>query len=553
MRFLGIGKDNDLGSLYLRLMQAGHAVKVHIENPESFQTLGGLVDRVEDWRDELEWVRSAGRDGVVLFEAIGYGALADELRRDGFQVIGSSAFGDRLEDDRAFGQSIMREAGLQVTESRAFEDFDDGIAFVRSRPGRYVLKLSGSDYASSHTFPSELPDGRDMIAMLGWHRDHWGAERPSFILMDHLTGVEVGIGGYFNGQRVLRPACLDWEHKRFFTGDLGELTGEMGTLVTYRGEKALFAATLAKLEPRLRAAGHVGYVNVNTIANDDGVFPLEFTCRFGYPGYAIFEPLQAAGWDDLFRRMLDPASCDFPTRDGWLRRCGRHRSTLSLSHEPGRDRAQDADPVSGGADRGGLAQPSSMRGGAGRRPAVSRRRRLCDGGHWRRCRGDLGSDQSLHPVGRRDPNLRDRTDIGDRFWLPTRPRFAGSGCSTPTSAPSPDQRRAFVRAPAGSLCNAGRLAGDLETLAPTNPSATIGQELAAMAEGGQRRAHSGSPLDLGASTQRRPAIPSRRHERASSRRSPAEESQTWPRVSSVATAKRRSRRRRSRRHLLPHR
>ena len=135
--------------------------------------------------------------------------------------------------------------------------------------------------------------------------------------MEFVEGIEMGVGAYFNGEDFLEPACLDWEHKRFFPGDLGELTGEMGTVVTYSRSKGFFDRTLGKMRPLLKENGYCGYINLNTMVNESGIWPLEFTCRFGYPGYAILDPLQRTSWADLFRLMLERNAIRFETEPGF--------------------------------------------------------------------------------------------------------------------------------------------------------------------------------------------------------------------------------------------
>lgn len=317
MRFLAIGDEAGLADMYLRLAASGHDVRVYATYTDGLALLGSL-NYVTDWREELPWVRAAGDEGIILFETADMGELQDQLRREGFNVIGGSAFGDRLESDREFGQRCLRLAGIKTIETQTFEQFDDAVAYIRQRPRRYVFKVNGSGFASGRNCVGDMEDGSDIITLLQHHSTAWGAGRPrSFILMDHVTGVEVGVGAYFNGEEFLDAVVIDWEHKRFFNGDMGELTGEMGTLLSYENSGPLFAATLERMKEQLRANGYVGYININTIANGQGIWPLEFTCRFGNPGFAICDALHVEGWDTLFQRLIRRDRLDFVVRSGF--------------------------------------------------------------------------------------------------------------------------------------------------------------------------------------------------------------------------------------------
>jgi phosphoribosylamine---glycine ligase len=334
MRFLGIGNSNDLAAMYYGLAQRGHEVRVFVRDPDYAEVFTGLLQFTPSWEQELGWVRAAGPEGFVLFESASDGATQDALRREGFQVIGGSALGDRLEADREFGQSALRSVGLRTAKSFNFSSYQAAIDFLNAHPARYVLKMSGADAVRTRSLVGSLASGADIGALLTHylHTQAPPARTPtptptpvqhppeaddSCVLMEYIDGIEVGVGAYFNGEQFLSPACIDFEHKRFFPGDLGELTGEMGTIVSYRHSSKLFNTVLAPVGNQLRESGYCGYINVNLIANADGLWPLEFTSRFGYPGFAICEALHTEPWEAIFTAMACRNRLSFGTRDGF--------------------------------------------------------------------------------------------------------------------------------------------------------------------------------------------------------------------------------------------
>jgi phosphoribosylamine--glycine ligase len=246
MRFLGIGDTCDLGALYMRLLADGHEVKVSVAEPLAQGTMAGLVEHTQNWEAELDWIKA--KDGIILFEDVAKarGSLQDDLRADGFNVVGGSAYGDRLENDRAYAQRVLKDIGLPTCRVDEFDSIAGAHEFLDRYPGRYVLKFNGPNFSSNDNYVGRLPDGKDVRAVLAANLSEPQQAPFSFVLMEHATGIEMGVGAYFDGEKFLGRACLDWEHKRFFPGNLGELTGEMGTIATFDRSQRFFDRTLAR-------------------------------------------------------------------------------------------------------------------------------------------------------------------------------------------------------------------------------------------------------------------------------------------------------------------
>jgi phosphoribosylamine--glycine ligase len=130
-------------------------------------------------------------------------------------------------------------------------------------------------------------------------------------------GVEIGVGAFFNGKEFMYPININFEHKKLFPGELGVATGEMGTTMFWSGPNKLFNSTLKKLEDTLRREGYVGYIDINCIVNGNGIFPLEFTSRFGYPTISIQMDGMVTPIGDFFYQMASGGSNQFKVKTGF--------------------------------------------------------------------------------------------------------------------------------------------------------------------------------------------------------------------------------------------
>lgn len=311
-KFLFVSWEALSGDLAWKIKNEGHEVKCWIESVTD--EYDGFLEKVSGhWKDHVDWA------DVIVFDDTGFGKEADALRKQGKAVVGGSSYTDQLEMSREFGQSEMKRMGMLTLPSWDFDNYDTALEFIKNTPGRYVFKPSGkvsSDWSGFLLIGKE-EDGNDLIEILESNKKILSKNIKNFQLQKHVSGVEVGASAFFNGEKFITPVLIAFEHKRLFPGELGPMTGEMGTSMFWSHPNNLFKSTTGQMEEELRKAKYVGYIDINCIVNGRGIYPLEFTCRFGYPTINIQQEGVLSDWGDFLYAIANFQDFDLKTKRGF--------------------------------------------------------------------------------------------------------------------------------------------------------------------------------------------------------------------------------------------
>ncbi|HOU46029.1 MAG TPA: phosphoribosylglycinamide synthetase C domain-containing protein [Candidatus Pacearchaeota archaeon] len=311
--FLFISLTGLISDVAWQVKKEGHNVKFYIRDNDEKDIGDGFVEKTDDWEKEVDWA-----DVIIFDDTLGQGEKAKALREKGKLVVGGSPYTDRLEDDRSFGQEELKNAGIPIIPYKNFTSFDEAIEFVKSKPDKYVIKPSGeAGNIKILLFVGEEENGQDVISILEAYKTTWAKSIQELQLQKKISGVEIAVGAYFNGNEFIYPININFEHKKLFPGNLGPSTGEMGTNMFWSEPNRLFNATLKKMEVKLREEHYVGYIDLNCIVNGSGIFPLEFTARFGYPTIFIQEEGITMPISEFLYRLASGENFAIKTKKGF--------------------------------------------------------------------------------------------------------------------------------------------------------------------------------------------------------------------------------------------
>lgn len=294
-KFLIISRWGETLDLALAIQNEGNDVKFFIEEKECREIGDGFIPKVKNWKAQVKWA------DIIVFDYTGYGEEAKTLRTQGKLVFGGSTYSDNLELDRNFGNNELKKHKIKTLPAKEFASFEDAINYVTAHPDAYVIKPSGETQELKQLlFVGNDDEGLDVIRVLRAYEKSWGNNFGNFQLQKKVKGVEISVSAFFNGREFIKPLNITFEHKKLFPKELGVSTGEMGTSMFWVNDSPIFDATLKKFESTFAKSNFIGHIDINCIVNGNGIYPLEFTSRFGYPQILI----QRAGITEPIGNLL---------------------------------------------------------------------------------------------------------------------------------------------------------------------------------------------------------------------------------------------------------
>jgi phosphoribosylamine---glycine ligase len=292
MRVLVLGSGGREHALAWRLAQEERVQKVtlHPGNPgtwsRGFATLGDVAPK--DFKALAAAAKKEAIDLVLVGpEALLSMGIADDLRNEGFLVVGPGVQGAELESSKVFAKRFLMDAGIPTARYVQAHTESEVRAAVNAYP--VVLKLDGLA-AGKGVVVAETPEHLEGFISRVWHEHEFGQGNHSVVVEEFIEGKELSYIGLCDGTTFV-PFSSSSDYKRLLDSDLGPNTGGMGAIspspILNEGLEQKITARIveptlrqmARLKMPYRGALYFGLM----VSKNQEPYVLEFNARFGDP------------------------------------------------------------------------------------------------------------------------------------------------------------------------------------------------------------------------------------------------------------------------------
>ncbi|KAI9026841.1 aminoimidazole ribonucleotide synthetase [Hyaloraphidium curvatum] len=328
---LSIGSGGREHALAWKLGQSDAVEKVYVA-PGNGGTSSSGSPKIENVKlnaaDFPSMIQFAREKGVTLVvagpEQPLVDGIADAFKKAGIPCFGPSSLAARIEGSKAYSKDFMKRHNIPTAAYETFKDFEKAVAYVKSFPGRVVIKASGLAAGKGVLLPESTDEAIEGLKQIMVDKV-FGVAGAEVVIEEMLSGPEVSVLAFSDGHTIVAmPPAQD--HKRIFDNDQGPNTGGMGAYAPApiaTPEIMSFIQTQV-LQPtidgmRRERCPFVGVLYAGLMITDKGPMVLEYNCRFGDPETQAVLPLIETDLAEIFVACVEGRldSIDIKYRSGF--------------------------------------------------------------------------------------------------------------------------------------------------------------------------------------------------------------------------------------------
>ena len=222
--------------------------------------------------------------------------LADSLSAEKIRCFGPSQAAAKIESSKSFAKDFMARHHIPTARYETFNNVNDAIVYLEKIDYPVVIKASGLVAGKGVILPETLDEAKAVIASILVDKT-FGEAGSELIIEERLSGQEVSLMAFTDGETIV-PMLPAQDHKRLLDGDNGPNTGGMGAyapapIFTVYLMREAVESILKPAIDGLRKEGtpFVGVLYAGLMLTQNGIYALEFNCRFGDPETQAVLPL----------------------------------------------------------------------------------------------------------------------------------------------------------------------------------------------------------------------------------------------------------------------
>ena len=236
--------------------------------------------------------------------------LADSLSAEKIRCFGPSQAAAKIESSKSFAKDFMARHHIPTARYETFNNVNDAIVYLEKIDYPVVIKASGLAAGKGVILPETLDEAKAVIASILVDKT-FGEAGSELIIEERLSGEEVSLMAFTDGETIV-PMLPAQDHKRLLDGDNGPNTGGMGAyapapIFTVDLMREAVESILKPAIDGLRKEGtpFVGVLYAGLMLTQNGIYALEFNCRFGDPETQAVLPLLETDLLDIAEACVD--------------------------------------------------------------------------------------------------------------------------------------------------------------------------------------------------------------------------------------------------------